>query len=97
MIDKASQRRLMVQYLFGELSADERAEIEDAYLNDDDAFQELVALEIEMVDRYVRGELSVPERENFERSLVSNPARCEAVKTARSLLAYSAAPEDNPT
>ena len=83
----------MVQYLFGELSADECAEFEDSYLKDSQVFQELVALENEMIDRYVLGELPQPERQRFEHSLLTNPARRDMVETARSLLAHSAAPE----
>lgn len=94
MLDKTDQKRRMVQYLFGELSADERAEFEDSYLKDSEVFQELVALENEMIDRYVLGELPQPERQRFEHSFLSNPARRDMVETARSLLAYSAASEN---
>lgn len=94
MLNKTDQKRRMVQYLFGELSADERAEFEDSYLKDSQVFQELVALENEMIDRYVLGELPQPERQRFEHSFTNNPARREMVETARSLLAYSAASEN---
>ncbi|HEY5028613.1 MAG TPA: hypothetical protein VIK39_09415 [Candidatus Angelobacter sp.] len=94
MIGKAGQKRLMVQYLFGELSASERAEVEDSYLKDGDVFQELVSLENEIVDRYVLDKLSAPERQRFERSFLTNPARREMVQTAKSLLSYSAAAEN---
>jgi anti-sigma-K factor RskA len=92
-MDKADQKRLMLEYLFGELPADECAEFEDAYLKDGDVFQEVVSLENEIVDRYVLNKLSVPERQRFERSLLTNPARREMVQTARSLLSYSASAE----
>jgi anti-sigma-K factor RskA len=93
MIDKPDQRRLMEQYLFGELSADARAEFEGAYLRDNDIFQQLVSVENEMIDRYVLDELSAPEKKSFDRSLLSNPARREMVETARALLNYCAAAE----
>jgi len=91
MIDKSDQGRLLEQYLFGELSANARAEFEDAYLKDSDIFQELVSLENEMIDRYVLGELPASEKERFDRSLLSNSARREMVETAKALLSYSAA------
>jgi hypothetical protein len=93
MMDQANQKRLMVQYLYGELSPDERAGLEDLYLQDSGVFQELVALEYEIVDQYILGELSQGERKRFESSFLANPARRDAVDTARSLLAYSAAVE----
>jgi hypothetical protein len=94
MIERADQKRLMVQYLFGELSAEERAGFEDSYLKDSDVFQELVALENELVDRYVLGELSSVEQEKFERAFLTDPARRQNVETARSLLTYAAAEEN---
>jgi anti-sigma-K factor RskA len=93
MMDKADQKRLMLEYLFGELPADKRSTFEDTYLKDSDVFQELVSLENEIVDGYVLNKLSVPERQRFERSLLTNPARREMVQTARSLLSYSASAE----
>src|SRR5262245_30411487 len=94
MMDQANQKRLMVQYLYGELSPDERAGFEDLYLKDSGVFQEIVALEYEIVDQYILGELSQGERKRFESSFLANPARRDAVETARSLLAYSAAAEN---
>src|SRR5689334_14859218 len=91
MINQADQKQLMVQYLFGELPADERSRFEDLYLKDGALFQELVALENELIDQYILGELSETERERFERSLQTSHARRKMVETARSLLAYSAA------
>jgi anti-sigma-K factor RskA len=93
MIDRARREQLMVRYLLGQMSADERADFETAYLNEDDVFQELVALENDLVDRYVLGDLSPAHRKQLEHSLQNNPARREAVETARSLLAHSAAAE----
>ena len=94
MIEKADQKRLMIQYLFGELSAEERAEFEDSYLKDSNVFHELVDLENELVDRYVLGKLSGAEQEKFERAFLADPARRQTVEIARSLLTYSAAEED---
>lgn len=90
MINKADQTRWIVQYLLGDLSAGDRAEFEDLYLNDTAVFQELVAVENDMVDQYLLGELSPSTREKFEKSYMNNPVRRETVEAARSLLAYSA-------
>jgi anti-sigma factor RsiW len=93
MIDNAKQRSFMTRYLLGEVSAQERAEYEDKYLSDDDVFQELVALENELIDRYILGELSPEDRKRFERSFLSHPERRETVEIARSLLVHSASAE----
>jgi hypothetical protein len=96
MMDSADQKRLMIQYLLGELSAADRAAFEDLYLNDSDLFQELSAVENEMSDQYVLGELPGAEREKFHQVYMTNPARREAVETAGSLLRYSAAQDATP-
>ena len=46
---------LMVRYLLGDLSDQERERLEQIYFADDDAFAQLSALEDELVDDYVRG------------------------------------------
>src|SRR5581483_3849889 len=94
MLDKADQKRLMVQYLYGELPSEEAAEFEDSYLKDTAVFHELVALENEMVDRYVLGEIAGDEQEKFERAFLADPSRRQTVEIARSLLTYSAAEEN---
>lgn len=94
MTDKADQQARMLQYLLGALPSSERAELEAEYLTDTDLFHDLVALENELIDRYILGELSRAEQEKFEHAFLSDPARRQTVEIARSLLAYSAAGEN---
>src|SRR5262245_22675175 len=77
------------RYLLGEVPEDERAEIEDAYLSDADAFDELLVAEDELIDAYVRGTLSRKDSELFERNFLSSPTRRERVKTARALMKFA--------
>jgi hypothetical protein len=59
--ENAKDRRLM-GYLVGQLSETERAEVEDRYFADDALFEYLAAIESEVIDAYVRGELPEPDR-----------------------------------
>lgn len=75
----------MIAYLLGELADEERARLEDAYIGDPALFEELTALETELIDDYVRGRLSPHERVLFEVRFLSTPARRERVAFARAL------------
>lgn len=56
----------VVRYLLGELNEPEANAIEDRFIQDDDYFEELEAIEDALIDRYVDGELGPRERERFE-------------------------------
>src|SRR5437899_1308293 len=93
MINETEQKRFMVQYLLGEVSAEECARFEDQYQADDELFQQLAAVENDIIDAYVRGKLSGSEREQFERHFLTNPERAANIKLARSLMQYVSGPE----
>jgi hypothetical protein len=75
----------MMAYLLGELSDEERTRLEDAYVGDEALFEELAAIEAELIDAYVRGGLSAQERDSFEARYLSSPRGRERVAFARSL------------
>jgi len=52
----------LTQYLLGQMSETERVEIEDRFFADDALFEYLAAIETELIDAYVRGELAEPDR-----------------------------------
>ncbi len=60
-----------VRYLLGLSSPAERAHIESEYLEDDDAFQEMLAAEDDLIDAYACGELTGEERRRFEENFVT--------------------------
>jgi len=76
----------MVQYLLGQLSEQEQAELEGLYLMDDALFEQLLAIEDELRDTYVRGELSRADRRAFEQRLLILPHQMEKQEFARLLL-----------
>ncbi len=80
---QAETRRF--QHLLGLSSEAERERLESEFFDDDDAFQEMLTAEDDLIDAYARGELSAKERKQFEkRFLTSAPGR-ERVQFARAL------------
>ena len=82
-----------VRYLLGLSSPAEREHIELQYFEDEDAFQEMLTAEDDLIDAYARGELSGEERRRFEKSFMSSLGGRDRVQFARAFpRAVSATP-----
>ena len=79
----------LTRYLLGDLSEQERIEIEDRYLSNKEFFDELVVAEDELIDDCVRGKLSGKDRELFEQNFLTSTARRERVKSSRALMEFA--------
>jgi hypothetical protein len=77
-----SHEARLKSYLLDQLGADDRAEIEREYFEDDDKFGALLAVEDELVNQYVRREMPEQERLLFERTFLATPAGRERVRVA---------------
>jgi hypothetical protein len=80
-----SQRERALEYLLGELPEQEAAEFEELCFVDDELFEETSALENDLIDSFVRGELSEAERRQFEKGYLVSPARWANVEFSRAL------------
>jgi hypothetical protein len=76
----------IIRYLLNELSEEDEARFEEAYLEDGDLFEQVLALEEELIEDYVKGELSGPERQLFERHYLASEKRRARIETARHLV-----------
>lgn len=85
MMDEPAQ--IMTRYLLGELSESEQAALEEKYFTDPQVFDQVLKTESELVDGYVRGQLSNEVRERFEKSYLKHPARRERMQFASALAA----------
>ncbi|MGH7597744.1 MAG: hypothetical protein ACREOI_15450 [bacterium] len=66
----------MRRYLLGELPEEEKQAVEEFYFADRDVFEQLQALEAELIHDYVRDDLPAPVRAQFEKHfLISNERR----------------------
>jgi len=81
---------LLVGYLLGEVSEQQRTRVELEYLKRPDALERLAALEHELIDAYVGDELPADRRRRFEAVLLPSAAIQRRVELARQLLAYVA-------
>ncbi len=91
--------KTIIGYLLGESAADEQKLIEERYFSDPGFLDLVLAIEDDLVDAYVRHELSPRDREQFENYFLANPDRRERVGVAAALLSqleasglYSPAP-----
>jgi len=77
---------LIRKYLLGELAEADQAALEQELLIDRGKFDRVWAVENELVDSYVRGEMSRAERKRFESHYLASPLHRERVAIAESFL-----------
>jgi len=83
---KTDHEQLMVQYLLGELPEAEQLRLEEQFFTDDEAYQQLLALEDELRYDYAQGALAPPQRERFERRFLTFPAERQRVELAGAIM-----------
>jgi hypothetical protein len=76
------------EYLLGQSAPDDSTFVEEMLLTDDEFYQQLLIIEDELVDRYLAGLLTDPERESFENYFLAAPERREKLRFARNLKKY---------
>jgi anti-sigma factor RsiW len=74
-----------MRYLLGNLSEAEQSAFEKDYLADDQVFAELQLVETELIDLYVREELTTADSASFEQHYLNSPERRQRVEFARAL------------
>jgi hypothetical protein len=80
MREVTDNEKILVQYLLGTLTEEQRLQVEGKFLGDDRLYERLLALEDELFYDYAQGKLSPAEREQFEkRFLTSEQYRKKAV------------------
>src|SRR5438034_7405871 len=77
----------MIRYLLAELSEAEQTALEQSYFDDPAIFDQLTAIESELVDNYTRGLLSAKTRARFEQYYLAHPQRIERARFAEALAA----------
>ena len=90
--------KLISRYLLGELPEEQQVEIEDRAFSDKDYLATITTVENDLIDEYVRGELSAPDRQRFESRFLASAERRKRVEFAKALrtaFSESKAPEKN--
>lgn len=68
-------KEVMTRYLLGKATPVEQEALEDRYAADPEVFEQLIAVENDLADRYARHQLSTSEQNAFERHVLSHPRR----------------------
>jgi hypothetical protein len=76
----------ITSYLLNELSEEDQERFEEAFLSDPSLFEQVQALEEELIEDYVKGDLSDQERRRFERHYLASDQRRARIEAARELL-----------
>jgi anti-sigma factor RsiW len=76
---------LIARYLLGELSEEQQIEIEDRAFADPKYLANITAVENDLIDEYVRNELSGSDRKRFEKRFLASAERRKRVEFARAL------------
>jgi len=85
MATDLNNETLIARYLLGELSEEQQVEIEDRAFEDKDYLASITAVENDLIDEYVRNELSGAERQRFEKQFLASAERRKRVEFARAL------------
>ncbi len=85
-MDRSEHDDTLVRYLLGELPDGDAGDLEQAVLTDGGLFEQLRAIEDDLVDAYVRGELSTRETRSFESRFLATAEGRSRVAMARGLV-----------
>src|ERR1700754_2588189 len=77
--------KLIAQYLLGELPEEQQIEIEDRAFSDHDFLANITAVENDLIDEYIRREMTDTQRRQFEMRFLASESRRERVEFARAL------------
>jgi hypothetical protein len=80
---------LMIAYLLGATSASEAERLDELSIADDEFAARLAAVENDLVDDYVRGELPADRRERFRSVYLASPVRRQKIAAAESLVSIA--------
>jgi anti-sigma factor RsiW len=72
----------IVRFLLGELPEDERQGVEGRLFQDDSFYSHILAIQEELADDYVQGDLTADQRKQFENHFLKSPRRKERVDFA---------------
>ena|SRR5215467_12537327 len=89
-----NNEKLIARYLLGDLPEEQQVAIEDRAFGDKDYLALVTAVENDLIDEYVRNELSATERQQFETRFLASAERRKRVEFAKAFARVPvAAPE----
>jgi hypothetical protein len=85
MAANLNNEKLIARYLLGELSEEQQVEVEDRAFADKEYLGSITAVENDLIDEYVRHELSETDRRKFESRFLGSAERRKRVEFAKAL------------
>ena len=83
MGDASVDEAVVMRYLLGDLPEETLVQVEDRAFSDPEYLRLIEAVEADLIDAYVRGQLQSPERRRFEEKFFASPERRKKVEFAR--------------
>jgi hypothetical protein len=77
--------KLIAQYLLGELPEEQQVEIEDRAFSDREFIASITAVENDLIDEYVREEMTTTDRRRFEARFLNSESRRKRIEFAKGL------------
>lgn len=95
---REQDREQLGRYLLGQMAELDLSQIEERLMSESDLYEELLILEDETIDQYVRNTMSEADRASFESYFLQSAEHRQKVRFARALSVYvdRAAPEPSP-
>src|SRR5215212_6972458 len=85
MAAEPNSEKLIARYLLGELPEEQQVEIEDRAFADEEFLANITAVENDLIDDYVRDQMSETERRRFESRFLASESRRKRVEFAKAL------------
>ncbi len=93
----SKDERMLVNYVLGDLSEEERDTVEERFFGDELFYQNLLLVEDDLIYDYFRGALGTNDRRRFEARMKASPGWRSKVKAVTALMeAIDATPEAEP-
>jgi anti-sigma-K factor RskA len=92
MSTNLNDEKLIAQYLLGELPEEKQVEIEDRAFSDKEYLATITAVENDLIDEYVCGDLTAAEQQRFESRFLASAERRKRVEFARALRTVASEP-----
>ena len=83
------ERQEMRSFLLGALDEDLTTQFEERILTEPGVYEELLVVEEELIDQYVTGDLSAPERQQFENHFLVTAERQKNLRFGKLLQKYA--------
>lgn len=88
MKSETKEQETVRQYLLGQAPPEDSVQVEERLLADSAFYETLLIVEDELIDQYLTGEFSEPERIRFETHFMLAPERQQRLRFARALNKY---------